>query len=713
MKKTSLFVLISAILAAAVSGCAATAVECYNEGLNLLAESDAPLAREKFLAALELRPKYPDALIQLGLAEYMMCRPADALESEKKACSMLESMGAKDDRYGEALHYRAQFASLVDRSKAVDYWKEYLEYLHKIPGLERESKKVEAVIQALEAGLPVGVTREEWEKLREPGIGVQEIFDIVRKSAADDSKFLDPRKYKEAFDLYEGAISAVFFTEKSGRIEIRGAGRSTGEALQNMLAKAPRSLARNASAPCAISIVSEKRAPAFIRDISADFQPGIDGIAAFKSGFKNTVFPEECVWGGFAGNPVETAAACLKMLMDQLPDADEEKVQLTRFRVKTYLQRNPGEEPVQLARCHSPARGVSADNLKSALVAAGEYLLRQQAEDGKYAYLFYPRKGYAAKEADSLIRQAGTAWSMAVLGKRVSRPDFIASARKAAEFFKKQLQKPDGKDFMYIIDPDSGATLGVAALAALLFNEAGAEGGGYSKEIEAIARFLLFMQNADGTFRSKYAYNEEEADIPVPQSEYYPQEAVYALATLGVTLKNAEYLKAAERGARALLAEKAASDSASSKRVDHWLVKAAAIIMESGVKDLDLRGLDAVMSQVEGLVRTAGPEDFRGTVDVEPIPRSAISGSLLEAYSALMRINKLRGRDTRKTRGFIQGLASFSLRCQITNEENYYMSGNAGLGGFMKSLVDDEIRADTVQHNILGLLGAVETLYGK
>lgn len=258
------------------------------------------------------------------------------------------------------------------------------------------------------------------------------------------------------------------------------------------------------------------------------------------------------------------------------------------------LARAPHEsrsfEPAsQVHASAQPARAArsldrTAELARSALLAS-EYLGACVLADGRFSYRLNPNPGVTVSASYNILRHAGTLWAMcdahsagAELGEAILR---------AAHFLRSQVAPIEGVPDTLAVwsDPEvnhrdddpvqaklGGTGLGLVALLAVRNLEPDAAP---LEELRGMGRFLMYMQEPDGRFVSKYVPAEGGKDDSW-RSLYYPGEASLGLVMLHEADPEGPWLGSALHALLHLADSRRGSDDVPA---DHWALIATARIL--------------------------------------------------------------------------------------------------------------------------------------
>ncbi|MFW3145631.1 MAG: hypothetical protein ACMUIE_02325 [Thermoplasmatota archaeon] len=205
----------------------------------------------------------------------------------------------------------------------------------------------------------------------------------------------------------------------------------------------------------------------------------------------------------------------------------------------------PFHPPGNLERFNFPEEMELNQTILESLEAAGSYLINHIQESGKWDYEYDP-------ETDSnlggynLLRHAGTTYSLALIFKYTRDPDFYNGTISTLNYLLSRymvMGEIDGKEVAYMVSNGlsklGGAALTVLALVEVERMDPLAQ---YEKELDRLGEFMLQMQKEDGSFQCFYLDREDE------HSNYYPGEALLAIARLYDHTQDNKYLTALESG---------------------------------------------------------------------------------------------------------------------------------------------------------------------
>jgi hypothetical protein len=226
------------------------------------------------------------------------------------------------------------------------------------------------------------------------------------------------------------------------------------------------------------------------------------------------------------------------------------------------------------------ATGPARAEVGDAISAAAGYLERACDSDGKFVYRINFRTGQEASSYN-IVRHSGAMYALAMRNGSESDPRAAETVLRAAAFLRNHYIGPGVRPRQLVVwsaplplrsDAELGATgLGLVALAAAYRIDPKSIP---LEQLQALGRFLLFLQRDDGSFVSKY--RAESGPVSDWESLYYPGEAALGLIALYETDHSIQWLYAAARSLAYLARSRA---GLSVVPADHWALIATAKLL--------------------------------------------------------------------------------------------------------------------------------------
>jgi hypothetical protein len=224
--------------------------------------------------------------------------------------------------------------------------------------------------------------------------------------------------------------------------------------------------------------------------------------------------------------------------------------------------------------------------------------------------------------------------------------------------------------------------------------------------LQALGRFLLFLQKDDGSFVNKY--RRESGPVEDWESLYYPGEAALAFISLYEADHSREWLMAAGK-ALAFLAKSRAGRSI--VPADHWaLIATARLLPYCDQSSCPGASREELIQHAIQVCNSILREQFRGSAAVgiagafDPDGRTAPAATRLEGLLAALEFlpkGELRAELRTKIEATAERGIAFLLRMQI--DSGPYSGGMPG--AFATRVLDSsKIRIDYVQHALCACL---------
>lgn len=383
-----------------------------------------------------------------------------------------------------------------------------------------------------------------------------------------------------------------------------------------------------------------------------------------------------------------------------------------------------------LGRLLAAPQAIAPKQALAAALAAGDWLVRTQRDDGAYTYTYDPASNQASQDGYSFVRHAGVTWSLLDLHKRTRRPAYLGCATRGLSRMERQIRRQG--DVAYVVSRNS-APLGGAALAIVAYLELENQTPRQRETVAALGEMILRCQREDGSFRSHYPVKPPLRTKEI-RSVYYPGEALLALTRLHKRTGEAKWLDAARGAARYLATRRDRDFGFTEPPPDHWYVIAAAELVplvrrraaESGrapaertrleadgrdIADYAFKVADVIVANQVTAARAKHPDHVGGPDNYDP-PRAAPAATRGEALVAACRLADALGRPRDRYLAALQGYAQFILRLQYRRATVAGLAApDRALGAFAASPADPSTRMDYQQHGISCMLG-LEALTG-
>ncbi len=376
---------------------------------------------------------------------------------------------------------------------------------------------------------------------------------------------------------------------------------------------------------------------------------------------------------------------------------------------------------------------LDAQSLRMAKLAAEDYILGAQGEDGRFEYRVDPFAHKVSYAGFSLARQAGTTLVTCELAEDRVRAKAVATGALAMLTSTARgdgdiaaLAYPIEKEFREI-------GLGDTALASIaLLSCRDLVGDRFDDDIGRMTRFLLRMQREDGGFFPRYDMVAHRP-IPGPDPLYAVGQAVFALTLLealtdgggaAAELPDHDEVRAAVERAMTYTAQDYwdlfAADFFFMEENWHCLAARAALThhRHDGYEQFCLNYVQykrrLILDEGSGVVPDlVGGYGFGNVI----LPHTTGSSGFGEALAAAMAIKRARGLPLAQDEAAMTLALRFLLHHQWDAVNDFAVDApHSVVGGFSEHMGSPHIRIDYVQHAMaalghggrqLGLLGGV------
>ncbi|MFH1809668.1 MAG: hypothetical protein ABIJ09_13055 [Pseudomonadota bacterium] len=350
--------------------------------------------------------------------------------------------------------------------------------------------------------------------------------------------------------------------------------------------------------------------------------------------------------------------------------------------------------------------------LETRLRLGGDWLLRMQEPGGRFHYWYRPdRQAVSAPDDDNFLRQAGTAYALALAAEQLGEPRYLEAAERALDHQRRFVQVLDGDRALFLFQ--GKAKLGGIALPMLtLLKRRSLRGDGVDDALlRGLARMILDLQQrgGGGRFKSTHVYlgDPEYERSSGWDSQIYPGEAMLALAEMYRAFGDPSYLQAVDRAvdyygaanrwrAHAFLSWSIAAmtslhQQTGASRYAHFGLQLSDFLLTQQNLDLD--------------------DQIAGSFHAFP---SANTATYLEGLAEGLRLALQHGdaeRAARYRQHLLLGLRWLGV-LQIDDVDATYASDPRARGGVRQSLEVPLLRIDNTQHSISALVRSLQVLFG-
>lgn len=268
--------------------------------------------------------------------------------------------------------------------------------------------------------------------------------------------------------------------------------------------------------------------------LSDNINPGLDGIYLQQGNQSAILIPSTAIQNDW--NQMQVLQnLCLQSKL-QINCWRDDKMQLYKHDSINFLSKQNSIFDIYRGVPLVKQESVDKETIYKSLIAASDWQLRMQKDDGSYEYFFNPSSQYYSRN-DNLIRQALGAYSMAKSYELTGNKAYLDSAEKNIDFILTHAKYDNNFAYVSFAEDSELGSVAVTLIAILELPDYKK----YEKEINLFSNFLLFMQRNDGSFKTFYNSNRPD------DFDFYPGETMLALAKLHKNTADKKYLEAVEK----------------------------------------------------------------------------------------------------------------------------------------------------------------------
>jgi len=355
----------------------------------------------------------------------------------------------------------------------------------------------------------------------------------------------------------------------------------------------------------------------------------------------------------------------------------------------------------------------SLGDIHRAIELATAYLERACGPDGKFTYRVDTASGRESSSYN-ILRHSGAIYALATANQVNPDNKAAQSMVRAAAFLRRtyigpgprpgQLvvwSRPLAQSFDGQFAELGGTGLGLVALASVRKFDLEAIP---LQDLQALGRFILFLQRDDGSFVHKYV--AETGPVTNWHSLYYPGEAALGLIALYEQDRSQKWLDAAVNALVYLAKSRAGLETVPA---DHWALIATARLLPfcndapctASREQLLHHAAQICSSILQEQLRSIGGTGLDGAFD--PRGRVAPAATRLEGLLAALQFLPQNELKQRIREGAQRGIA-FLLRIQLTSGPYA-----GGMPGSLRA-TDSNIRIDFVQHALCAWISYLKYL---
>ena len=407
-------------------------------------------------------------------------------------------------------------------------------------------------------------------------------------------------------------------------------------------------------------------------------------------------------------------------LQDASAKVPADETQVAIVEVASFLLRGGEVKPARYHRTRTKV--LDEIDIQRAIESAGDWLVQEPwGPIGCFPYSYKPAQDRFDDEGYNLLRHLGVVWSLLQAHEATGRMDFLRRAEDGLRWIEQfgRIESTSVGPARFLVEPLSGkAKLGGTALWLLALVEhaeltASDEHAGTIREL--VLHLLRSQDPSNGHFAS-FAMGPGLAPLSGP-SEYYPPQALFALMRAKAWVDDLPICRRAVLGLHHLLGKQPRTLSVDEVHfVNQWTVYAVGQVQQHcGVHEFDwfwAREMDHLEATE---VKKAKDPILAGAQQVGPVTFDP-NPTRLEALSTMCASYRATGQREMVARcaPLVERALALQLSVQNGPENDWvWPHPQRAAGGFARTMKDETLRMDIVQHNLSALVLAMDFLSWK
>ena len=367
--------------------------------------------------------------------------------------------------------------------------------------------------------------------------------------------------------------------------------------------------------------------------------------------------------------------------------------ELTAFMTQDFVLAKDMTETKELAysRTVVPIDSVTRDDMVKSVDLAINWYLKNQLEDGRYMYTFFPSKDFEPND-DWALRNLNGIFVLAEIAKDKNNEKLLASVRKVIETFREALVEKEGIKYLdwkkhRPVSSIAGTAFLLGAMVALNIPD-------YKDDMRKMADAIISLQEDNGKLKTDFYRPLRDID-----QLYYPGETLLAMI---------RYYKLSKYEPAKKMVEKAFPfylefwDDNKDGPFVPWQIRAYQelyqVSPEKKYADYVFDLMDWMIKRYKPVTAEAGP-GREGAFSTQFASTAVYSEGLSQAYALALEVKdkkriKLYGKTLKGTLGYLLGL-------QFKKEDTYWIKRPEKVIGATALRPDiNELRLDATYHAI-------------
>jgi hypothetical protein len=371
----------------------------------------------------------------------------------------------------------------------------------------------------------------------------------------------------------------------------------------------------------------------------------------------------------------------------------------------TWATCNDQRTVVKLNGTQYPRIKLDSQQVRTAILRAGAYLVRGQSTNGMFDYEYNSWEDDSSDEYN-IVRHAGVTWAILRLYNTLGNTVFLKSGIKGVKYLLNRIEWNNNRRIAFVT-PENRSVLGATALSimALLELPPHLQKTSVTNAAIALGNGLLYLMTPDGDFY-RTIEDKKQKQVEERPMMFFPGESLLALSRLWQEFGN--YWKKSSL----LAAFKQANNFDSHGTNCHWSVQALAL---SGKLDGSRFLLDKSVKMAEKLTENqydnTRENKAGGWPNPSGQPTACSAACRLEALGPAIDSGSYLGIDCTVLKSRMLKGAEFIISQQITKNNGFFLPDPEKAHGGIKMFPEiHTVRMDVNQHSIAALLNTLQLL---
>ncbi len=383
---------------------------------------------------------------------------------------------------------------------------------------------------------------------------------------------------------------------------------------------------------------------------------------------------------------------------------------LERVVLESWIE--SGRGALAVVKGNTPLPPAGAAGFAEAATHAGECLVKLLHKDGRFTYVYEALRHRRSGTSDaSLPRHAGAVYGLAQLYAHTGHKRYKAAAARAAGWLTGVAMGSCGPHRCVTTRPQAKLGSSALTLIALLEYQLLTRDERFAEPARALAELVLAWQRPGGDFHHVYHRNREAID-PGPNLMFASEQAALGLLMAHEVFGEERFLAAAERALGYLTGPKYDYFLGwFTFGADHWTCIAAERAWPRLKHPRYLEFCAGYASFVGRLQFDDSEPAYEGHYGFTGImvPQAPATAGFTEAIVATYLLSKHHGEPDEALRGQAVAALEALRRDQLRTDNDYLVRNRRqALGAIRRSLVQQDVRVDFLQHSISALLAGTE-----